>query len=296
MSLDNLKSFPKNRVKSLFGLEPEVLAEVIFRVLPVLEQNREERLRDNPERKRRFVKNDGRPPELKPIHKLLMTLLYLRQNTSATVVGQMFGFSADSVEKNALPEVLTVLKEQFPAARWEAVERHRFEKWKPDEVDKIIVDSFETPIPRPSDNDRQRRVYSGKKKRHTLKTQIMTDQKGTILDVSSGHRGPKSDVKIWNETELPEQLQEKPKIADKAYIGAKKPTRTPQKKPKAGELTEAEKAANKLISQERIYVEHSIRKVKGFRLVRDEYRLGQGIFPTIVSIIVGLIQFSDLMN
>lgn len=50
MSLDNLKSFPKNRVKSLFGLEPEVLAEVIFRVLPVLEQNREERLRDDPER------------------------------------------------------------------------------------------------------------------------------------------------------------------------------------------------------------------------------------------------------
>ena len=95
---------------------------------------------------------------------------------------------------------------------------------------------------------------------------------------------------------MPEELQEKPKIADKAYIGAKKPTRTPQKKPKGGELTETEKAANKLISQERIYVEHSIRKVKGFRLVRDEYRLAQGIFPTIVSIIVGLIQFSDLMN
>ena len=98
MSLDNLKSFPKNRIKSLFGVEPEVLAEVIFRVLPVLEQNGEQRLRDNPKRKRHFVKNDGRPRELQPIHKLLMTLLYLRQNTSATVVGQMFGFSADSVE------------------------------------------------------------------------------------------------------------------------------------------------------------------------------------------------------
>ncbi len=125
MSLDNLKSFPKNRVKSLFGLEPEVLAEVIFRVLPVLEENREERLRNNPERKRVFVKNDGRPPEMKPIDKLLMTLLYLRHNTSATVVGQMFGFSADSVEKNALPEVLAVLKELFAASRWEAVRRHR---------------------------------------------------------------------------------------------------------------------------------------------------------------------------
>lgn len=125
MSLDKLQMFPKNRIKSLFGLEPEVLAEVIFRVLPVLEQNREQRLRNNPERKRRFVTNDGRPRELQPIHKLLMTLLYLRQNTSATVVGQMFGCSADSVEKNALPEVLAVLKELFPASRWEAVKRHR---------------------------------------------------------------------------------------------------------------------------------------------------------------------------
>lgn len=296
MKFDNLKMFPENRIKSLFGLAPDILAQVIIKVLPVLEQHREQRLRNSPERKRRFVKGDGRPPEMKPIHKLLMTLLYLRHNTSATVVGQLFGFSADSVEKNALPEVLAVLKELFPASRWEAVQRHRNEKWQADEVDKIIVDSFETPIPRPSDNERQKRVYSGKKKRHTLKTQIITDQKGKILDVSGGHRGPKSDVKIWNETELPDELKEKPKLGDKAYQGDSKQTQTPQKKPKGGELSEAEKEANRLISPERIYVEHSIRKVKGFRVVRDEYRLAQGIFPTIVSAVVGLIQFADLMN
>jgi hypothetical protein len=296
MKLDNLKMFPDNRVKSLFGLAPAILAQVIIKVLPVLEQNRENRLRNQKDRKRRYVKNDGRPPEMLPIHKLLMTLLYFRQNTSATVVGQMFGFSADSFEKNAFPEVLPVLKELFPASRWEAVKRHRNEKWNPDEVDKIIVDSFETPLPRPSDNDRQKRVYSGKKKRHTLKTQICTDHKGRILDVSSGHRGPKADVRIWNETELPEELKEKPKLGDKAYIGADKPTLIPKKKPKGGELSEEEKEENRRISQERIYVEHSIRKVKGFRVVRDEYRLAQGIFPTVVSAVVGLIQFADLMN
>jgi hypothetical protein len=124
----------------------------------------------------------------------------------------------------------------------------------------------------------------------------MTDQKGVILDISSGHRGPKADVKIWNETTLPEELKEKPKLGDKAYLGADKPTKIPKKKPKGKELSEAEKAANKQISQERIYVEHAIRKVKGFRIVRDEYRLAQGIFPSVVSAIVGLLQFSDLMN
>lgn len=296
MKLDNLKSFPDNRLKSLFGLETDILAQVIIKVLPALEEQREQRLRTSPERKRRFITRDGRPPVMLPIHKLLITLLYLRHNTSATVVGQMFGFSADSVEKNALPEVLSVLKDLFPAARWDAVKRHRFDKWNPDEVDKIIVDSFETPIPRPSLNDRQKRVYSGKKKRHTLKTQIITDHQGKILNVTSGHRGPKADVKIWNETKLPEELDEKPKLGDKAYLGADKPTQIPKKKPKGDELSEAEKAANKQISQERIYVEHAIRKVKGFRVVRDEYRLAQGIFPTVVSVIVGLLQFSDLMN
>lgn len=296
MKLDNLKMFPENRIKSLFGLEPQILAQVIIKVLPVLEQNRENRLRNSLTRQRGFVKDDGRPRQMLPIHQLLMTLLYLRHNTSATVVGQMFGFSADSVEKNALPEVLPVLRQLFPASRWEAVQRHRGEKWNPDEVDKIIVDTFETPIPRPSVQERQKRVYSGKKKKHTLKTQVYTDQEGRILDVSSGHRGPKADVKIWNETDLPDELKEKPKLADKAYIGAEKPTKIPKKKPKSAELSEAEKAENRLISQERIVVEHGIRKVKGYRVVRDEYRLAQGIFPTVVSVVVGLIQFSDLMN
>lgn len=89
MKFDNLKSFPENRIKSLFGLAPDVLAQVIIKVLPALEKQRERRLRNAPKRKRRFITRDGRPPEMKPIDKLMMTLLYLRHNTSATVVGQM---------------------------------------------------------------------------------------------------------------------------------------------------------------------------------------------------------------
>ena len=91
-------------------------------------------------------------------------------------------------------------------------------------------------------------------------------------------------------------MKDKPKLGDKAYLGADKPTQIPPKKPKGGELSEAEKATSKVISQARIYVEHSIRRVKGYRVGRDEFRLAQGIFPTVVSVVVGLIQFADLMN
>ncbi len=106
MKLYHLNQIPENRIKSLFGLTPEVLSAVIIKVLPVLEQKRRQRLENNPERKRRFVPNDGRRREVLPLHKLLMTLVYLRHNCSHTVVGQMFDFSADSSE-NALQFVVT---------------------------------------------------------------------------------------------------------------------------------------------------------------------------------------------
>jgi len=211
------------------------------------------------------------------------------------VVGQLFHFSADSVE-NAVAEVLPLLRELFPAARWEAVKRHRQQQWSPDEVETLLVDSFETPVPRPSNNQRQKRRYSGKKKRHTLKTPILTDQKGRILDIDSGHRGPPADVTIWNQTALPEALREQPKLGDKAYIGAEMAVRTATKKPKGGDLTEPQKAANKQLAQERMYVEHSIRRVKGYRILRDEYRLANGLFSMTVAAVVGLLQFADLLN
>ncbi len=60
--------------------------------------------------------------------------------------------------------------------------------WTPDEIDQIIVDSSETPVLRPFVAGAQRRVYSGKKKRHTLKTQVVTDEAGEIQEIDAGHR------------------------------------------------------------------------------------------------------------
>ena len=85
-----------------------------------------------------------------------------------------------------------------------------------------------------------------------MKTQVITDEKGDILDIAAGYRGPKSDINIYRETKnnLPPPLQKKEKIADKAYIGDD--IKVPKKKPRGGELTEAEKEENRKISQERI--------------------------------------------
>jgi len=92
---------------------------------------------------------------------------------------------------------------------------------------------------------------------------------------------------------LPKEIREKPKIGDKAYVG--EDIETPKKKPKGGELTEEEKQRNREISGKRIDVEHSIRRVKGFKIMRQDYRLENWIFPKIAETVVGLIQFSRIV-
>ncbi len=44
-----------------------------------------------------------------------------------------------------------------------------------------FIDSTEQQIPRPVDKERRKNDYSGKKKRHTVKNQIMVNNRGYIL-------------------------------------------------------------------------------------------------------------------
>jgi hypothetical protein len=157
----------------------------------------------------------------------------------------------------------------------------------------LIIDSFETPIKRSSINDKQKKKYSGKKKMHTLKSQLITDQNGEIIQINAGFNGPKSDIEIYRDTKLKKEWLNKRKLGDKAYIG--EDIETPQKKPKGGELTEEEKAKNRELSAKRVIVEHGVRKVKTFKILRQDYRLGVWLFPKIAETVVGLIQYSRIM-
>ncbi len=263
-------------------------------VLPILEAEREKTLQTRPDRKRNYVTDDGRRPKVYARQKFLMTLIYLRQNVNHTVVGEMFGVSADTSE-NVFQEVLRILQREFPSQKWEAVKKWRKgeEKWTPKEVDYLLIDSFETPIKRSSINEKQQKKYSGKKKMDTLKSQLITDQNGEIIQIDAGFDGPKADIEIYRDTKLKKEWLEKPKLGDKAYLG--EDIETPKKKPKGGELTEEEKENNRELSARRIRVEHAVRRVKGFKVMRQDYRLGNWMFPKIAETVVGLIQFSRIV-
>jgi hypothetical protein len=208
------------------------------------------------------------------------------------VVGALLGLSADPAE-NVFHEVVPVLRELFPAEQWAAEKQWRRKEppWTPDTVDKVSTDSFESPVRRPALQERQKRVYSGKKRRHTLKTQLATNQDGEILTLEAGHREPQAGLKLYEEAPLPEPIADKPRMGNNGYHSQDHPEiTTPHKKPRGGELTAEQKAENKERARQRIVVEPAIRRVTGFRLLRDEYRLALGLFPMIASAVVGLSQ------
>ncbi len=292
MNLSQLQSYSEDRVRALFGLTPTALGELLAAVLPVLLERRQQRQQNRSGRQRAV--GGGRTRCLKPYQEVLLTLVYLRQNGAHAVVGELFGVSADTSE-NTFSEVVAVLRDVCPANRWEAEKRwQRGEpSWHPDELDHVLIDSFETLVPRPSEPTAQKRRYSGKKKRHTLKSQVVTDPQGEILDLDAGHRGPTADKKLYEQSHVAAQFPQAMKQGDLGYLGATN-MQVPERKPRGQELSEAQRTANRALAQARIYVEHGIRRIKGWRIMRGEYRLATGLFPMIAGAVVGLVQVSRL--
>ena len=125
----------------------------------------------------------------------------------------------------------------------------------------MIVDSYEQPRERPTDYKEQKKYYSGKQKKPTLKNQIVVMPNGkSIVDLVVGETGTTAGIKIWRSRRKewnPEQkIQE-----DKAYV-RELLIDTPHKKNRSKDITDAQKTANKQDVKKRIIVEHMIGLVK----------------------------------
>jgi len=294
MNLEHLSSYPADKVRALLGLTVAALSELLAKVLPELLHRRQaERIR-RPDRQRAV--GGGRRRQLKPYQEVLLTLIYLRHNVAHAVVGELFGVSADTSE-NTFHEVVFVLRDVCPANRWDAEKKWKKGEpsWTPDTVERVLLDSFESPVRRPSRQDRQRRVYSGKKKRHTLKSQVVTDTQGEILDLEPGHRGPTADKRLYEQSTVAEQYPQAAKQGDLAYQGIAG-VQVPHKKPRGGQLTAEQRAENRRLAAVRVHVEHGIRRIKGWRILRDDYRIALGLFPLIASTVAGLVQLVRIVG
>lgn len=83
-------------------------------------------------------------------------------------------------------------------------------------------------------------------------------------------------------------------LADKGYQGIAKLHRnsiTPQKKPPRKPLSDADKQANRALAQLRVRVEHSIRRLKRFRILSGRYRNRRRHFTRRVHLLAGILNF-----
>ena len=139
------------------------------------------------------------------------------------------------------------------------------------DLETILIDSTEIQIQRPKKN--QRKFYSGKKKRHMMKFEIMTDIKGKILNISKCYSGRTHDFKIRKMSDhIPKDIQV---LADSGYQGLQKQhpkTLLPHKRRRKSPLTAEQKEHNHTLASKRVSVEHVFSHLKKFKILGSIYR------------------------
>lgn len=143
-----------------------------------------------------------------------------------------------------------------------------------DAIKRYFHDSTERPIQRPADPEAQETFYRSKKKRHTVKNNVLVNAHGESVLLTATCEGKKHDKKIADEAAF--TLSEGSVLyQDTGFQGFAREGTTifqPKKKPRGSELTADDKAQNRFISSIRIRVEHAIDGVKRYRIVKDQLR------------------------
>jgi len=213
-------------------------------------------------------KKGGRKPKLSVENILLLYLTYYRDYSTFFSLGSSFGIDESNAyrwikwcEEIISTSFLSMINEITDITKINVAHEH-------------LVDVTECSIQRPSNQEIQREYYSGKKKKHTIKIQVIMDEitkeiKGIAFDKGSVH-----DFKLFkNSTKKLDKTI--PFLADNGYIGIQEifqKSLTPKKKSKYNPLSDKDKEFNKLISNIRIAVEHINCQLKIFRILAERYR------------------------
>jgi hypothetical protein len=213
--------------------------------------------------------------------KLLALFLYYRTYITHEFIGYLFGLH------NA--NICRLFKKLEPlVARKVAIKKDR--SLTQDEVIKILADVTEQPIQRPQKKSKRKQNYSGKKKRHTQKVEIVMQDTGKLLSISHSYPGRRHDFRIRKaEKPLPSQAE---KYVDLGYQGLQKLTgqvKLPFKRYKNKPLTDEQKQYNRQQASIRMRVEHKIREIKVFKILSDVYRNFQKKHHLRFNIIAGVI-------
>lgn len=280
---ERLRRSPKN-FRQLTGITPAAFDRLLAQLTPLYEQA-EARRKDRPGRKRR--PGAGRKHALELGDRLLMLLIYYRTYATHAFLGFLFGVDDSAVGRNINP------LQPLLAGIFRIPERRI--SLDPEDIREIFFDATERPTRRPKKG--QREYYSGKKKRHTIKTQVAVvcrskppgpgpkPRRVRIAVVSESAPGSVHDKKIYDRSRAVTPRDAK-RTGDTAYLGTG--LKTPTRKPKGGELTEAQKSENRKLSRRRVAAEHGIGKMKVWRIASERYRNPDRRHTLIMKNVAGL--------
>jgi hypothetical protein len=264
---DRLRRSP-SAFRQLTGITPAVFDRLLGELAPRYEAA-DARRKDRPGRVRR--PGAGRKHALPLADRLLMLLIYYRTYATHALLGFLFGVDDSAVGRNINP------LQPLLAGIFRIPERKV--GLDPEDIRELFFDATERPTRRPGRG--QREFYSGKKRRHTIKTQVVVvrrtkppgpgrkPRKVRIAAVCESVPGSVHDKKVYDRSRVVAPADAK-RTGDTAYLGTG--LTTPARKPRGGELAGGQKAENRRIARRRIAAEHGIGKMKVWRIAAERYR------------------------
>ena len=169
------------------------------------------------------------------------------------------------------------------------------------EFKEVLIDASEQELPKPKDKDRRKELYSGKRKRHTAKMQVVsTRNKKLVLYLCRHVPGRVSDLVLLRATGVMRRIPEGVVVrVDKGYEGLEEEypevkVQKPKKARRGHPLTVLEKILNRAMSTLRIAVEHVIGHLKKYRLLAGIYRGRPERYDESALVIAGLHNYRQL--
>ena len=274
MNITKIKTHPVV-FQRLFGLNPEQFNRLVHELEPAWHRV-EYRRKTSYERKIKV--GSGRPYNLTFETMVAMHLMYLRTYIPHLFLGELFRIDNSGVCRYfaKLSPILT--KQTLPL-------RIRRINISEQEIMRLIVDATEQPTER-----KRGTKYSGKKKTHTIKTQIVVNPKGNILHVSQTVPGNQHDKKLYDQTRL--NLPSGAKLlGDLGYLGVTAVS-VPHKSSKLKPLTKRQVTYNQKHAHGRIVVEHVFAHLKKWRVLAYRFRNPIKTYNHIFSTVCALRNFA----
>lgn len=283
--------------KSLTGITLTEFDELSQKFVSKWEQAEQKRL-TRPQRRRAI--GAGRPYSLAVSELLLLTLVWLRLYLSLEALSFLFGIDKATASRNTRRVLLVLRQLGDETLGWPEPPKRgqgqKLEKVLHDYPDLLaIIDATEQPIERSSDNATQKAHYSGKKKRHTRKTQIIVNENGEIRAVSGSIPGSVHDLELFRQSGAAKRIPEEVTAGgDSGYQGLhnelpKHSVFVPHKATRAHPLTPDQKLVNRELSSIRIRVENTLAELKHFKILADRFRHALELYDDIFLSVVALV-------